>query len=41
MHCFEKNRTHTGTVIFGVDSLKSLKDQENLLLQTCIETVGV
>ena len=34
MHCFaSENQIYTGTVIFGVESLKSLKDQENLLLQ--------
>ena len=34
MHCFgSKNETYTGTVIFGVESLKSLKGQENLLLK--------
>jgi len=32
MHCFvSENHIYTGTVIFGVGSLKSLKDQENLL----------
>ena len=34
MHCFaSENQIYTGTVIFGVKSLKSLKDQENLLLK--------
>ena len=34
MHCFaNENQIYTGTVIFGVESLKSLKDQENLLLK--------
>ena len=34
MHCFaSENQIYTGTVIFGVESLKSLKDQENLLLK--------
>ena len=29
MHCFaSENQIYTGTVIFGVESLKSLKDQE-------------
>ena len=34
MHCFaSENQIYTGTVIFGVESLKSLKDQANLLLK--------
>ena len=34
MHRFaSENQTYTGTVIFGVESLKSLKGQENLLLK--------
>ena len=34
MHCFaSENQTYTGTVIFGVESLKSVKGQENLLLK--------
>ena len=34
MHCFASvNQIYTGTVIFGIKSLKSLKDQENLLLK--------
>ena len=35
MHCFaSENQTYKGTVIFGVESLKSyLKGQENLLLK--------
>ena len=34
MHCFaSENQTYTGTVIFGVKSLKSVKGQENLLLK--------
>ena len=34
MHCFaSQNQTYTGTVIFGVESLKSLKGQENQLLR--------
>ena len=34
MHCFaSENQIYTGTVILGVESLKSLKDQENLLLK--------
>ena len=34
MHCFaSENQTYTGTVIFGAESLKSLKSQENLLLK--------
>ena len=34
MHCFaSENQIYTGTVIFGVESLKSLKGQENLLLK--------
>ena len=34
MHCFaSENQIYTGTVIFGVESLKCLKDQENLLLK--------
>ena len=34
MHCFaSENQTYTGTVIFGVESLKSLKGQENLVLE--------
>ena len=34
MHCFvSENQTYTGTVIFGVESFKSLKGQENLLLK--------
>ena len=34
IHCFaSENQIYTGTVIFGVESLKSLKDQENLLLK--------
>ena len=34
MHCFvSENQTYTGTVIFGVESLKSLKGQGNLLLK--------
>ena len=34
MHCFaSENQTYTGTVIFGVESLKSLKGHENLLLK--------
>ena len=33
-HCFaSENQTYTGTVIFGIESLKSLKGQENLLLK--------
>ena len=28
-----ENQTHTGTVIFGLESLESLKGQENLLLK--------
>ena len=34
MHCFaSENQTYTGTVIFGVESLKSLKGHENLMLE--------
>ena len=34
MHCFaSENQTYTGTVSFGVESLKSVKGQENLLLK--------
>ena len=34
MHCFaSENQTWTGTVILGVESLKSLKFQQNLLLK--------
>ena len=34
MHCFAgENQIYTGTVIFGIESLKSLKGQENLLLK--------
>ena len=34
MYCFaSENQSYTGTVIFGVESLKSLKGQENLLLK--------
>ena len=34
MHRFaSENRTYTGTVIFGVEPLKSLKGQENFLLK--------
>ena len=34
MHCFaSENETYTGTWLFGVESWKSLKDQENLLLK--------
>ena len=34
MPCFaSENQTYTGTVIFGIESLKSLKGQENLLLK--------
>ena len=34
IHCFaSENQVYTGTVIFGVESLKSLKSQENLLLK--------
>ena len=34
MLCFvSKNQIYTGTVIFGVESFKSLKGQENLLLK--------
>ena len=34
MHCFaSENQILAGTVIFGVESLKSLKGQENLLLK--------
>ena len=29
-----ENQTYTGTVIFGVESLKFLKGQENLLLKS-------
>ena len=43
VHCFaSENQIYTGTVIFGVESLKSLKGQENLLrknlqLKICVE----
>ena len=34
MHCFaSENQTYTGTWLFGVESWKSLKGQENLLLK--------
>ena len=34
MHCStSENQTYTGLVIFGVEYLKSLKGQENLLLK--------
>ena len=34
MQCFAgENQTYTGTEIFGVESLKSLKGQENLMLE--------
>ena len=34
MHCFaSQNQTYAGTVIFGVESVKSLKGQENQLLR--------
>ena len=34
MHCFtSENQTYTGTVILGVEPLKSLKGQENFLLK--------
>ena len=34
MHCFaNENQFYTGTVIVGVESLKSLNGQENLLLK--------
>ena len=34
MQCFAgENQTYTVTVIFGVESLKSLKGQENLMLE--------
>ena len=34
MHCFaSENQTYTGTWLFGIESWKSLKDQENLLLK--------
>ena len=34
MHCFAgENQIYTGTVIFGIESLKYLKGQENLLLK--------
>ena len=34
MHCFaSENQFYTGTVIVGVESLKSLKGQGNLLLK--------
>ena len=34
MHCFAReNQTYTGTWLFGVESWKSLKGQENLLLK--------
>ena len=45
MQCFaSENQTWTGTVILGVESLKSLKVQQNLLLKnlqlkTCVENV--
>ena len=45
MHCFaSENQTYTGTWLFGVESWKSLKGQENLLLKnlqvkTCVENV--
>ena len=45
MHCFaNENQTYTGTWPFGVESWKSLKGQENLLLKnlqvkTCVENV--
>ena len=35
MHCFASgNQIYTGTANFGVESLKSLRLQENLLLKT-------
>ena len=34
MYCFAgENQTYIGTVIFGIESLKSLKGQENQLLK--------
>ena len=34
IHCFPReNKTYTGTVMFAVESLKSLKGQEKLLLE--------
>ena len=45
MYCFaSENQIYKGTVIFGVESFKSLKGPENLLLKnlqlkTCVENV--
>ena len=42
MHCFEsEDQTYTGTVIFGVESLKSLKGHENLLLKIPLKKCSI